>query len=202
MTQVSLTNAELAILSLVAERPCHGYQVEQLIEQRGMRSWTEVGFSSIYFLLNKLERRGLVQAHLEPAAGRGPARKVYQATPDGQRALAEGVRRALSIPQRGSLGLQLGLANLPVLPPAEARLALEAYRRELQGQFQALERRWQAQAAGGLNHRLPFFVDAMFEHSLALIQAELGWLEGFLERLSQVSQGPGGPIERLQGDET
>ena len=75
-----MTNAELAILSLVAEQPRHGYEIEQVIEARGMREWTEVGFSSIYYLLKKLERRGLVEGHLE-AAERGPARKIYRLTP-------------------------------------------------------------------------------------------------------------------------
>ena len=43
-----MTDAELAVLSLVAEQPCHGYEIEQVIEARGVREWTEVGFSSIY----------------------------------------------------------------------------------------------------------------------------------------------------------
>ncbi|MGD8625667.1 MAG: helix-turn-helix transcriptional regulator, partial [Anaerolineae bacterium] len=48
-----MTNAELAILTLVAEAPHHGYEIEQIIQERGMREWTEVGFSSIYYLLKK-----------------------------------------------------------------------------------------------------------------------------------------------------
>ena len=51
-----MTNAELAILSLVAEQPRHGYEIENVIEQRGMRAWTEIGFSSIYYILKKLEK--------------------------------------------------------------------------------------------------------------------------------------------------
>lgn len=56
-----MTNAEFALISLLAEAPLHGYGVEQVIEQRGMRQWTEIGFSSIYFLLKKLESRGLIE---------------------------------------------------------------------------------------------------------------------------------------------
>ena len=51
-----MTNAELAILSLIGESPRHGYEIEQVIEARGMREWTEIGFSSIYYLLKKLEK--------------------------------------------------------------------------------------------------------------------------------------------------
>jgi len=67
-----MTNAELAILSLVAERPRHGYEIEQVIAERGMRDWTEVGFSSIYYLLKKLEQEHLIESRLE-ATDRGPS---------------------------------------------------------------------------------------------------------------------------------
>ena len=52
---MAMTNAELAILSLVVEQPRHGYEIERVIGERGMREWTEVGFSTIYSLLKKLE---------------------------------------------------------------------------------------------------------------------------------------------------
>jgi len=68
-----MTNAELAILSLIAQQPRHGYEIEQVIEERGMRDWTEVGFSSIYYLLNKLEKDSLIEGHVESHVGQGPA---------------------------------------------------------------------------------------------------------------------------------
>ena len=121
-----MTNAELAILSLVAERPRHGYEIENVIEERGMRDWTEIGFSSIYYLLKKLEKEGLVAGQLEEAA-RGPARKVYSATQVGHQALRAGLLDALSVPRPRRSPLQLGLANLPGIPPAQVTLALEQY---------------------------------------------------------------------------
>ena len=114
-----MTNAELSILSLVAERPRHGYEIENIIEERGMRDWTEIGFSSIYYLLKKLEKEGLLAGRLEEAA-RGPARKVYSATQAGYEALRAGLLDALSVPRPRLSPLQLGLANLPGIPPAEA----------------------------------------------------------------------------------
>ncbi|HEY1013810.1 MAG TPA: PadR family transcriptional regulator, partial [Herpetosiphonaceae bacterium] len=92
-----LTNAELAILSLVAERPRHGYEIEQVIEERGMRDWTEIGFSSIYYVLKKLERAGLAAGASEPTE-RGQTRIVYQATAAGGAALRAAVADALSTP--------------------------------------------------------------------------------------------------------
>jgi DNA-binding PadR family transcriptional regulator len=173
-----MTNAELAILSLVAERPRHGYEIEQVIEERGMREWTEVGFSSIYYLLKKLERQGLIEGRLEQA-GRGAARKVYQATPAGTQALRDGVLEALSLPQRCYPPLQLGLSNLLDIPPAEAVAALQKYRDALTDRLAHMRTSWESQKP------LPYFIDAMFDYGLTLIEAELNWIEKFIERVEE-----------------
>nr|MBA3799931.1 PadR family transcriptional regulator [Geodermatophilaceae bacterium] len=46
---MDLTPSELTVLGLIVERPRHGYDLEQVIEQRGIRQWTDIGFSSIYY---------------------------------------------------------------------------------------------------------------------------------------------------------
>jgi DNA-binding PadR family transcriptional regulator len=171
-----MTNAELAILSLVAEHPRHGYEIEQVIEERGMREWTEIGFSSIYYLLKKLERKGLIEGRLEEAA-RGPARKVYRATPAGEEARHAGVLDALSAPHRPYPPLQLGLANLPAIPPAEAFAALHQYRDALATRLDHVQARW------GSQRPLPYFVDAMFDHSVTMIEAEMDWVTQFISEL-------------------
>lgn len=173
-----MTNAELAVLSLIAEQPRHGYEIEQVIEERGMRDWTEVGFSSIYYLLKKLEGAGLAGSQLQEAT-RGPARKVYTATPAGREALSAGLLDALSVPQRCYSALQLGLAGLPGLPVTNALAALEEYRDELTARLEHVTTRREEQQP------LPYHVDAMFGHSRALIQAELGWAERFIETLEE-----------------
>lgn len=174
-----MTNAELAILSLLVEKPRHGYEIEQVVAERGMRDWTELGFSSIYFLLNKLEKDGLILSHLEPAAGRGPARKVYHSTQEGLVALREGALTALSVPGLTDPSLQLGLANLPSLQPAEILEALRNRRQVLIDQSNKVSKKWESQRP------LPYFVDAMFDISLTMIQAELSWMERFIQRVEE-----------------
>jgi len=173
-----MTNTELAVLTLIAEQPRHGYEIEQVIEERGMREWTEIGFSSIYYLLRKLDREGLIEGHLEEAE-RGPARKVYHLTPAGKEAVRAGVLDALSVPVRCYPPLQLGLANLPGIPPAEAAAALRRYRDALSERLAHVQARWESQRP------LPYFVEAMFDHSVTMIQAEKAWIEGFIAQLEQ-----------------
>ena len=120
----SPTSAEFAILTLLGEGPRHGYEIEKLIEQRGLREWTEIGFSSIYFLLDKLRRSGLV----EPLPGEGGAksRRPYRLTGEGERTLARETLRTLAEPERDYPRLLLGLANWPAVGAADGIGALSA----------------------------------------------------------------------------
>jgi DNA-binding PadR family transcriptional regulator len=173
-----MTDAELAILTLVAERPRHGYEIEQVIEERGMREWTEVGFSSIYYLLKKLERDALIESRLEEAQ-RGPARKVYRLTPAGGEALQRGILQALSVPQRSFPSLLLGLSALPAVPAQQAVHALQKYRTALVERQAQLQEKWSSQRP------LPYFVDALFTYSLALLATEIQWANDFITKLEE-----------------
>jgi len=177
-----MTNAELAVLSLVAQQPRHGYQIEQVIEERGMRRWTEVGFSSIYFLLKKLEKGGFIEGRLEKTE-RGPARKVYHATKTGREAFHAAIIEVLSVPQPSPRPLMLGLANLPSLSIEETLTALSQYRKHLTEKREILRT-----ALDNKQHSHPYFVDAMFELGLLVMQAELEWVEKFTKQIQERSQ--------------
>ena len=176
-----MTNAELAILSLIAQQPRHGYEIEQVIEERGMRDWTEVGFSSIYYLLNKLEKDNLIEGHVERHVGQGPARKVYRITEAGRETVHAGVLTALSVPQRTFPLLQLGLANLPVIPRSEALDALGKYCINLSDRLGYVQRKRDRQRP------LPYFVETMFSHSITMIKAERSWIEDLIKQLEEKS---------------
>lgn len=177
-----MTNAELAILGLVAEAPRHGYEIEQLIEQRGMRNWTEVGFSSIYYILTKLEERGWINSAKQPAAGRGPDRKVYTILPEGQTAWYEATLAALGGPGQPNSSFLLGLAGLPGIRPEEAVAALRQYRRGVIKRKEEVQQAWQQ--AGDI----PFFLEGMFEYSDNLFQTELDWLDRYIPRFESQIQ--------------
>ena len=172
-----MTNAELAILSLVAEQPRHGYEIEQVIEARGMRDWTEVGFSSIYYLLNKLEKAGLIESQLQQPEGKGPARKVYNITQAGGETHFQGAFEALSTPQHASAPFLLGLSNFPIFPREQAVEALRAYVAQLEERLNHMLGRAEAQRP------LPPFVDAMFTYSQVMAEAEISWMQNFIQEV-------------------
>ncbi len=176
-----ITNADLAVLGLIAEGPRHGYQVDQDIASRGIRDWTEIGFSSIYYVLNKLEGAGWLESRLEEdelPSNRGPARKIYSLTAAGQDNYRAAVRQRLASPRPRTADFSLGLANLPALPPADAQSAIEKHRTELSDKLQKiLEKKQNDFRLAGF---LPPHVVALFSYSEAQMTAELDWLTDFL----------------------
>jgi DNA-binding PadR family transcriptional regulator len=175
-----MTNAELAILSLIAEKSRHGYEIEGVIEAREMRNWTEVGFSSIYYILNKLAKKGLVEGRLEKTTGKGPARKVYHITDAGLEAYHRATLEAISTPVPPYSAFLLGLSNLLSIPTADSLKALTQYRQRMSDRSEHLRARRDAVAG-----QVPYNVEALFDYSMNLIEAELNWITDFIHQVEQ-----------------
>ena len=171
-----MTDAELAILSIVAEGPIHGYDIQSVIAQRGLRAWTNIGVSSMYYVLEKLEHQGLIEGVSPPLAD-DAARRQYRITSAGFGVLQTAVADLLSTPREATDGFELGLANLHVLRASQIRTAFVAYRQELVSRVTQARESWQNLK----NSRVPFNVDAMFSHHVALLEAELEWVKRFIE---------------------
>ncbi|WP_188987980.1 PadR family transcriptional regulator [Saccharopolyspora thermophila] len=165
---MDLTPAELTILGLVIERPRHGYDLERVIEERGIRAWTELGFSSIYYVLNKLQAKGYVAA--EPGRS-SRSRRVYTATAAGRQSATQAVIAAISDVTPLRPPLLAGLANLPLLTNSQVAAALDERREQLDQRIRSVQAARQAQQP------LPPFVESIFEYSLSLLQAERQWLD-------------------------
>jgi DNA-binding PadR family transcriptional regulator len=178
-----MRSADLAVLGLLMEQPRHGYQIEQVIQERNMRDWTEIGFSSIYAILGRLLKQGYLQARLVAPQGRGPARKVYRITRTGRTAWKRATLEALSVPSEGGLPFLLGLVGLPAIPPREAIAALRSY------QDRMVERRERVAARKReAGPSLPLFLEGLFDYGLALAGAEIRWVETFLKQLEKEAE--------------
>jgi transcriptional regulator len=79
-------SAELLILSLVKDRPRHGYEIGQLIELRS-RGALRFNVASLYPLLYRLEQRGWIRGRWVEKAGQR-RRRYYRITAKGRKTLA------------------------------------------------------------------------------------------------------------------
>lgn len=178
--------AELTLLGLLAERPRHGYEIEKTLEERGMREWTDLAFSSIYYLIKKLEKTGLISA--VDGASRADdqrRRRTYALTSQGLAVARKGTRAALATVTPVHSAVLVGVANLPLLSSDEALDALRSRAEELTRQLRRLRADARAQAPA------PPFVAAIFDHALASLQAELGWTHRTIRTLEGDADGEG-----------
>jgi DNA-binding PadR family transcriptional regulator len=93
LSSEKLTTPDLVLLSLLAERPMHGYQANALLEFRKVRDWAGVSRPQVYYSLDKLARIGLIRSKHGDGESGGPERQVYETTARGRTALADALER-------------------------------------------------------------------------------------------------------------
>ena len=101
---------DLCLLAVMQEGPAYGYEMTKRLRARGL---SIVGEGSIYPLLGRLEREGLVETYRAASNG-GPPRKYYSASLEGQRTLAAGVSEWRAA--RDAVDAVLGLVEAEVAP--------------------------------------------------------------------------------------
>ncbi len=130
MNDYELSNAEAALMGLLAEEPKYPYQIEKNVEYRDMRSWTDLSMSSIYKLLRKLEDTELVTVDIDVAEG-NRARKVYQLTDEGRDTLEQKLRSILRVKALPKDPFNVAIYNSDLLLPDEVESSLRMYREHL-----------------------------------------------------------------------
>jgi DNA-binding PadR family transcriptional regulator len=95
-----LTTPDLVLLSLLAERPMHGYQANAELERRCVRDWAAISRPQIYYSLEKLARTGLIRSADSEEQAAGPERQEYETTAKGRAALAAALEKVEWTTQR------------------------------------------------------------------------------------------------------
>ena len=84
--QIKRGSAELAVLTLLAQRPLHGYEIAKQIEEQ-TRGVLRFDMASLYPMLYRFERKAWVKAEWQTIAN-GRRRRCYRLTPLGRKQLA------------------------------------------------------------------------------------------------------------------
>jgi DNA-binding PadR family transcriptional regulator len=91
--KLALTTPDLVLLSLLAERPMHGYQANLELERREIRDWAGISRPQVYYSLEKLSRAGMIRASESDEPAAGPERSTFETTAKGSAALANALSR-------------------------------------------------------------------------------------------------------------
>lgn len=176
-----LSNVELVLLQLIYEnRELSGYGINKFIEERGYREWADIGETSIYSGLEKLNKKGLVEFYIHAdKQGKGPAPKKFKLTTNGENTLKDEVLDALSSTRERDRRFDIALAAIPFVDPSEALSALEKRKLFLANERQRITKKFSKQSG----FALPGHVQLLFKHPSVLIEAELSFIDEIINKL-------------------
>ncbi|MDK3158941.1 PadR family transcriptional regulator [Kamptonema cortianum] len=171
-----LTDLELTILSIVAEGARYGHELQRAIDERGLRDWLTIGEASTYYLLARLEKQDLLSSR--PSAAGEQDETIFAITEAGRGVLQTAINNLLREPRSFGAGLELGLANLNVLKPAQVYHALRHRLAMLETRLAASRQAHQRLLENGDDPTDA--QQALYSHSVMLMEAEYAWLEQFI----------------------
>lgn len=119
-----LTNIELILLNFIKVKPSYAYEIERMIDERGIRNWLKIGGPTVYQVLDRLSKKGILQVSLEKE-GNMPQRKRYSLTAEGEELCQNSARKLLANLEPYYFDLTVGLACRFFLSEEEFRVAIQ-----------------------------------------------------------------------------
>jgi DNA-binding PadR family transcriptional regulator len=192
----------LAVLALLFERPMHPYEMAATLKQRHKSESIKIRYGSLYTVIELLVKRGLITAKETSREGKRPERTVFALTPSGNDELRAWMQDLLRDPVNDYPQFAAALSLLPVLGPEEAvallrhralRLSAEATRIEThlaeltQQEVPIPPKELPPQLVG---KKFPPLFVVETEFALALIKAELAFVNELVRRITEEGWGP------------
>ncbi|MEW9532498.1 PadR family transcriptional regulator [Microbispora sp. NPDC049125] len=169
----------LAVLSTVAAKPMHPYEMASLMRERGKDRDMPIKWGSLYTVVRNLEKHGFLDVAESVRDGGHPERTIYRITDAGREELADWVRELIAVPEREQPRFLAGLSVWQVIAPDEVtdllRQRLALLEKEIDGQREALT---------GYRREVPRLFLVEVEYELAIREAEAAWTRSLLDELT------------------
>jgi PadR family transcriptional regulator, regulatory protein PadR len=175
-----MATTETVLLALLYEEDLYGYEIEQMIEDRHMRNWTRIGFSSIYNSLSTLEKKGVICSYYEKEQG-SPKRKIYHLMENQKEKVYEMIKALLHSPEREESDFSLGMAFSLYLTRNDIQNSLLIYRQKLIERKKNIQKRYTEQPE--VQNKL--HLKALFSRPTRLIEAEIEWIDELLHEMKK-----------------
>lgn len=168
----------LAVLGLLLEQPMHPYQMHAELRSRS-ESHAATSRASLYNIVEALDGAGWVTAEGRQRAGNRPERTVYALTDAGSAELVRRLDSRIRDPKRELTEFVGAVSYLGALGAAGAAEALTERAARLRERVEADGGRLADVLASGV----PRLHVIEAEYALALVRAELSWIESVVEEI-------------------
>ena len=179
--KLPLTAPDLVLLSLLAERPMHGYQANLELERREIRDWAGISRPQVYYSLEKLARAGMIRALETDEPAGGPERSSFETTAKGRGALADALEREEWATQRDrppfSTWIALSWLARPGMMEKQIVRREEFLGREVTREEETLKS--VLEEVGHPHHEAVWMISLMIEQ----FRTELRWLKKLAQEL-------------------
>jgi DNA-binding PadR family transcriptional regulator len=168
----------LAVLGTVVQRPMHPYEIASLLRTRGKEDDMEIKWGSLYTVVRNLAKHGFIEVVDSRREGARPERTIYRITAAGHAELRDWTRELVATRHPEHPHFKAGLSVLAALSPDDTIDALRERTAALEQVVEA-QRRLLAE-----NTDVPRLFLVEEEYELAVREAELAWVRGFLDELT------------------
>jgi DNA-binding PadR family transcriptional regulator len=175
----------LAVLSCLAERPMHPYEISTTLRHRGKEQSIKLNYGSLYSVVEALQKHGLIHPRETTREGRRPERTVYEITRAGTAELEDWLAELLSTPVREFSSLEAGLSLMPSLPPDDVAMLLGKRAQLLRAELRTIDA--MLAEAAGMNLPELLVVESRFRQ--ALLTAELEFVAALAKGIQEGSTG-------------
>ncbi|ASW55318.1 PadR family transcriptional regulator [Plantactinospora sp. KBS50] len=168
----------LAVLSVLAQRPMHPYEIAGALRGWGKDQDMAIKWGSLYTVVRNLDKHGFIAAVESVREGRRPERTVYRITDAGRAELLDWARELISSPEPEYPRFRAGLSVLPVLHPDEAAALLRDRLAQLDRNAAAAR-----ETLAGHLREVPRLFLIEDEYDLAAMRAEADWIRSLLAEI-------------------
>ena len=177
----------LGVLSYLSRQPMHPYELGRTLKANGDDRSIRYTHGSLYMVVQQLAERGLIEAQERSRAGQRPERTTYAITEAGRAELHAWLGELVADPQHEYPQFVTALSLIGALHPDEV-VGLLRTRLERLGAAHAEVRTLIDETVAGGVHPL-FLVEE--EYRLALLDAEIAFVERFIARITDPGTGWG-----------
>jgi len=177
----------LAVLSYLTVKPMHPYELSRTLRDNGDARSIKFNHGSLYMVVQQLAKAGFIAEQETSREGQRPERTIYAITDAGRREVHDWLSELIGQPEHEYPHFVAALSLVAALPPSEVvpllreRLdALAVQRAEIQGMIDS-----------SLSQGVPELFLVEEEYRLALLDAEVSFVERFIAQITDPETGWG-----------
>jgi len=180
-SELHLSNAELMLLQIIEEKGLiSGYELNKLVEERDIRDWADIGTTSIYVSLKKLEKKKYVSFIVDNTkTGKGPPPKKYSVSTKGKKILTNEILRTISSSSERDKRFDLAFNGISFLPRVVVILAVEKRIEYLVENYEKIETDFERH--GG--EMMSMHQRTVYEHRMFITGNEIEFMQRLLNQL-------------------